>query len=172
MLKRLTVGLVEGLVLGALMALLTIKLLGLTSFGGAIAYLIALVMGALTGLVAGKPIWAREAKIEAGLKAVVGAGLSAGLLWMLRRWANVDLDLSAFGAGAGKLGELPAASLPLIAAALSVLFEIDNTGGPKGDSSKNSLPKTRVDEVIGREDTDALEDEVDAGAAQRRAHKG
>ena len=172
MLKRLTVGLIEGLVLGALMALVTIKVLGLASFAGVIAYLIAVVVGALTGLVAGKPIWAREAKIEAGLKAFVGALLSAVLLWMLRRFAQVDVDLGAFGAGAGKIGELPAVSLPLIATALSLLFELDNTGQGKGQTAGAALPKARVEQAEMAERLDVLDDETEADAPARRAHKG
>jgi ABC-type xylose transport system permease subunit len=171
MLKRLTIGLIEGLVLGAVMALVTIKVLGLTSFAGVIAYLVAVVVGALTGLVAGKPIWAREAKIEAGLKAFVGALLAGGLLWMLRRFAQVDVDLGAFGAGTGKIGELPAVSLPLIATALSLLFEIDNTGG-KAPAAGKALPKARVEQAERAESLDALDDEGEADAPVRRVHKG
>lgn len=172
MLKRLTVGLIEGLVLGAVMALVTIKVLGLASFAGAIAYLVAVVVGALTGLVAGKPIWAPGAKIEAGLKAFVGALLAGGLLWMLRRFAQVDVDLGAFGAGAGKIGELPAVSLPLIATALSLLFELDNTGEGKGQAAGEALPKARVEMAEVTEGLDAVDDETEADAPARRVHKG
>jgi ABC-type xylose transport system permease subunit len=171
MLKRLTVGLIEGLVLGAVMALVAIKVLGLATFAGAFAYFVAVVLGALTGLVAGKPIWAREAKIEAGLKAFVGALLAAGLLWMLRRFAPVDVDLGAFGAGAGKIGELPAVSLPLIATALSLLFELDNTGEGKGQAESKALPKARVEQAKMAEGLEAL-DEAEADAPARRVHKG
>jgi len=172
MLKRLTIGLVEGLVLGAVMALVTIKVLGLMSFAGVISYLVAVVTGGLTGLVAGKPIWAREAKIEAGLKAVVGALLAAGLLWMLRRFANVEIDLNAVGAGAGKLSELPAVSLPLIATVLSLMFELDNTGDAKGHAEGKTLAKARIEKVEMRESLDAFDDEADADTRARRVHKG
>jgi ABC-type xylose transport system permease subunit len=172
MLKRLIVGAIEGLVLGSLAAVVAIKLLGMTSFAGVIAYLMAVVVGLLTGLVAGKPIWAREAKIEAGLKAFVGAVLAAGALWVLRRWANVEVDLSAFGAGRGVIGELPAVSLPLIATALSLLFELDNTGEAKAQAREKAATKARVAAAPGGEAHDELEDEPHIEAPAHRARKG
>src|SRR6185436_7520967 len=71
MLKRLVVGLIKGFMIGLVLALILMKGLGLATFGGLLAYLIASIAGMLTGLIAGKPIWAKEAKIEAGLKAAV-----------------------------------------------------------------------------------------------------
>jgi hypothetical protein len=86
----------------------------------------------LTGLVAGKPIWAADGKIEAGLKAFFGALLSLGAMFALRRWVSLPVDLSALRAGSGTLGDLPAAALPMIAAALSAFYELDNTGADDG----------------------------------------
>ena len=76
MLRRLILGMLVGLVVGAGLAAGLARLIG-TSFvvpgGFAIAFASAAVAGALTGMVAGKPIWAAGAKVEAGVKAFFGA---------------------------------------------------------------------------------------------------
>jgi hypothetical protein len=135
MLRRVFSGLVLGAVLGGLVAAAIVSGLGPTFAGTAgilLAYGSALAVGAVTGLVAGKPIWAPGAKVEAGLKAFFGALLAAGGMFALRQWAQgwiIDLSLIHAG-GRGSIGDLPAASLPLIAGVLGGFFELDNTGEP------------------------------------------
>lgn len=177
MVKRLIVGLVLGLVLGAVIAAVLVQGLGIASFaasGAAVAYVTAALTGVLSGLVAGKPIWAADGKIEAGLKAFFGALLALAAMFALRTWVHLSLDLSALEAGAGPIGDLPAASLPLIAALLSTFYELDNTGdgekvdGKGGDASGSSPllgGKVRVGERA-----DALEDpdEVEPALKRRR----
>ena len=89
MVKRLVVGLVIGLLLGALAAAVAIKGLAILTFDGAAgtawAYILAAFTGALTGLVAGKPFWSADGKIEAGLKAFFGALLAAGGMFALQK---------------------------------------------------------------------------------------
>ena len=72
MLGRLLVGIVKGIVLGGLLGFGLLKL-GQAVPIAIVAYLAAAVTGILIGLIAGKPIWAPDAKIEAGMKAGVGA---------------------------------------------------------------------------------------------------
>jgi hypothetical protein len=164
MLRRLFIGLALGLAVGGLLAAGLIAGLKVPAFDGAggvaLAYAAAAVAGVLTGLVAGKPIWAPSAKVEAGLKAFFGALLGAGAMFALRQWASPwTADLSALGAGRGAVGALPATSLPLIAAVLGALFELDNTGGdatrkepepqgkrvePQGANGANRRAKARV----------------------------
>ena len=102
MLRRLILGLVVGLVIGAALAVGLVRL-GEVTFGGAggdmLAYLSAAAAGALTGLVAGKPIWASGARIEGGLKALFGALLAAGAMFALRQWASgFEPNLTVLGA--------------------------------------------------------------------------
>jgi hypothetical protein len=135
MLRRLIFGLVLGLIVGGVLAAGLVKL-GVLAFAGdggaALAYIAACITGALTGVIAGKPIWASEAKIEGGLKAAFGALMGAGAMFVLRQWAGgIAPDLSAIGAGAGPIGDSPALSLPVIAAVLGALFGLDNTDSPK-----------------------------------------
>lgn len=162
MVRRLVVGLVLGLIIGGLAAAGLVLGLKWTTFTGAggtvLAYASAACTGVATGLVAGKPIWASEARIEAGLKAVFGALISAGLMYALRRWAGAwTMDLSAISAGGpAAVGQLPAITLPLIGAVLGALFELDNTGDPE---PKKAGGKTAARHRIAARDA--------AGATQR-----
>jgi hypothetical protein len=149
MIRRLFVGLVLGLIIGGLVAAALVAGLHVTTFfgggGTVLAYLAAALTGTLTGLFAGKPIWSSDGKVEAGLKAFFGALIGAGLMFAMRQWAGgLYLDLSAIApGGAGPVGELPAASLPMIAALLGAFFELDNTGGEgaeKGAKTEKALP--------------------------------
>src|SRR5262245_22977233 len=135
MFRRLLIGLILGLVVGGLVAAglvagLHIGYFGTDAGGIALAYLSAAITGVLTGLVAGKPIWATGAKIEAGLKAFFGALLGAGLMFALRQWVHVHPGMELLAPGVSpelvpgaSLGELPVVALPLLAAVLGGFFE-------------------------------------------------
>jgi hypothetical protein len=144
MVRRLIFGLVLGLIVGVVLAAGLVRL-GAASFaeGGGVfvAYLAAAAAGALTGMIAGKPIWSSGAKVEGGLKALFGGLMSVGAMFALRQWATgFDVNLSALGGGGpAPVGDLPAASLPLIAAVLGGLFGLDNTGTDGDDQG----PKAR-----------------------------
>jgi len=150
MFKRLILGILIGLVMGAAAAGAVVRGLGVVSFAAAnlgtmLAYAAALATGAAVALVAGKPIWAKGAWIEVGLKAFFGSLLAAGGMFALRKWGVMNLDLSRFGAGVGAIGYLPAAALPIIATVLSVFFEIDNTEAPEeAAASKGPNKQVRV----------------------------
>ena len=112
-----------------------------------LAYLLAVATGIVTGLVAGKPIWAKDARIEAGLKAAAGAVVGAGLMYALRTWGGVSVDLGAYGNGV--LGELPMTALPMVATVLALFYEIDNSGEePDAKSEVEKTGKTRVAEAL------------------------
>lgn len=167
MLKRLIVGLILGTVIGAVVAAVLVQGLGMALFSNAVfAYLAAAATGVITGLVAGKPIWSADGKIEAGLKAFFGVLLALGGMFALRTWANIHLDLSMLKAGQDVLGNMPAASLPIIAAVLAGFYEIDNSPSDDGEkkdgsagagASKAGGKKVRVaadDEVAEDEEAD------------------
>jgi hypothetical protein len=172
MLKRLAFGLLFGLVVGGLLAAAVIKGVGMFAFAssgasGLLAYIFAAVTGVLIGLVAGKPIWASGGQIEAGLKALVGAGVAALAMLAMRHWFTIDLDLHSLSAGPAiptAAGLLPAVTLPVIAGVLGAFYEADNT--PAADekgakSSKGKAPASkknvRVVETKDEEDEELLE---------------
>jgi hypothetical protein len=179
MLRRLLVGLLIGLFIGGLAAAALMKGLSepvLDGGGGAVlAYVFAAITGVVTGLVAGKPIWASGGQIEAGLKAVFGALLAAGAMFALRQWAGFEMNLSVIDPAAhGALGMLPATTLPLIGAVLGGFYELDNTGTEKADEKK--LAKGSVSVPPGangkvRVDADPSEAEDEPEPASKKARR-
>jgi len=176
MLKRLFIGLVLGAILGAVIAAVLVQGLGMTLFsasalGAVTAYLAAAGSGLITGLVAGKPIWSADGKIEAGLKAFFGMLLSLGAMFVLRTWAKIDVDLSSLKAGHDVIGNLPAASLPIIAAVLGGFFELDNTGpSKKEEAEEKGAASTKKVRVAGdAEASEAAEEEEEEAPAKKKA---
>ena len=152
MLRRLFIGWVVGLFVGGLVAAGLVAGLGVLTFSGSggavLAYATAALTGALTGLVAGKPIWSFGAKVEAGLKALFGALIAAGLMFALRQWAGAWTipSIPTIGVnGPDAAGNLPAVSLPLLAAILGGFFGVDNTGDSKAadSSARGGVAKDR-----------------------------
>ncbi len=166
-LKRALFGLVKGVVVGGALGALVVFGLGMPVFAAWAAYVAAVLSGALTGLFAGRAIWERDARIEAGLKAGVGALIGAAAMFAIRKWLNVSLDLGELGRGT--VGQLPLASLPLISTALALFYELDNTGEPPapaekkrvaGDGAAEAPPRAALDEAL-------EEEEAEAEAAQK-----
>jgi hypothetical protein len=180
MLRRLFIGLALGLVVGGLLAAGLVAGLKVETFlgsgGGALAYAAASLTGIVTGLVAGRPIWASGAKVEAALKALFGALLGAGAMFALRRWAGgwaPDLHVIG-GGGPAAVGDLPAASLPMIAAGLGALFELDNTGDVEAAGSAAARKRVPVREANGSararvDEADAARSAEEAEVAAKRA---
>jgi hypothetical protein len=190
MFRRLLIGLILGLIVGGLVAAGLVAGLHQTLFplnetGGAfMAYLAAALTGVLTGLVAGKPIWATNAKIEAGLKAFFGALLGAGLMFAMRQWVHFAPGIEQLAPGQtpevihdATIGTLPMVSLPLLAAVLGGFFELDNTGGgeEKDEGKAESASKKRVAEgekkTNGKAKARVEDDEGDAGDEEAPAPK-
>jgi hypothetical protein len=174
MVKRLVLGLVVGLLVGGVVAFALLRGLGVPDFalgaGGALlAYASAAATGALTGLVAGKPIWSKGGQIEAGLKAIVGALVAAGGMFALRQWVHVDVALpdalTNLGANPaihdvhGALGALPFTALPLIAGVLGAFFGLDNTDGPAEPSKSKGVRVATAGNGKSRVATDDAADE-------------
>ena len=168
MFRRLFVGLFEGLVIGIALAVASVRGLGLSAPGTVLAALLAALSGLAVGLIAGRPFWARDAKTEALLKGGVGALIAAGLSVALGHWLTPSIDLAAFTLGAGPAGKLVAVSLPLIATALALFFELDNTGA---DATSARLPATKSKQRLASstelEDEIGLEDESERKIEKR-----
>ncbi|MCS6901472.1 MAG: hypothetical protein RMJ98_17750 [Myxococcales bacterium] len=186
MLRRLGIGLIKGLLVGGLMLAALLFGLKMAAVPVWAAYLLAVGVGALTGLVAGKPIWQKGARLEAGLKAVAGMILGALGMFALHRWGAVllrpDLLRSLAPAPALPPGQtapaltgLSLSFLPMISLALGLFFELDNTPTPEEKNVRKKLPppgsRARVSSEI---PTPAEIDELlDSGSqqSQRREHR-
>lgn len=164
MLRRALIGVIKGVVLGAVLAIALIQGLSIVMLGGVLGYVLLAAAGALAGAVTGKPAWAPDAKVEALLKTAVGAVLACVALFALRRWGAVPVDLTTWGAGQGKLGELVATSLPLIVGLLGLVFEVDNTD----DAGAAKPPRQRVAELETPSRAEVLDDATDEAASRER----
>jgi hypothetical protein len=168
MVTRILLGVLKGAVVGGALGALVVFGLSMSVFPAWLAYIAAVVAGALTGLVAGRPIWAKDARIEAGLKSLAGAVIAALGMFAVRQWLTLPLDLGSVGKGL--VGDLPIASLPLITAVLGLLFEVDNTGDDGEKNAKTPAEKKRVEELGAG---DALEEELseEESSASRRVRR-
>lgn len=186
MIGRLLIGIVKGLLVGALLGF-ALAQVGFAAPAWFIAYPAAALTGVLVGLIAGKPIWAADARIEAGLKAFVGALLGAGLMFAARRWLTlpVPVPLGALGGAnaslseaagsAGTLGGLAITSLAMIAALLGGFYEADNDdagasasqkGGEGAQKSAGRGPRVAIDEA-----EDELDEDEGAEQGRKEARK-
>ena len=176
MIGRLLFGLVKGLLVGGLLGFALAKA-GFAMPGAVIAYLGAAVSGVLVGLVAGKPIWAKDAKIEAGMKAIVGALLGAGLMFAARRWLS-GIPVPSLGTltngDAGTVGTLALTANAVVAAVLGAFYEADNTPSADGDKAGAAAPKQLTSNArvasSSKGASDSLEDE-DGAPPEKRAKR-
>ena len=164
MLKRLFLGLVLGVVLGGLLGYGLFQVLP-DAMTGVLGYPFAAAAGVLVGLVAGKPIWAKGAAIEAGLKAFVGALLSMGILFGL---SYAPLPIPAFaGLPAAALGKHAVLSLTAITTLLAIFYELDNTGGAEGPPKKRVATPGGKQRVASGDDALAEDEPVEDKRARR-----
>lgn len=182
MLLRLLLGIVKGVVLGGLVGY-GLAAIGFFAPGAVIAYLAAAVVGALIALIAGKPIWQKDSRIEVGMKAVAGAVLAPLLLLAVRHWLTMELPLDVaallpgLDAAQGQtltLGGFAVSSLALVAAVVGGFFDADNEPAEKDAEKSKAEPKQRIagaeadapDEQLAAEHEAA---EVEAGQRRRRS---
>jgi hypothetical protein len=176
-LLRLFIGLVKGLILGGLIGY-GIAAIGFGAPGALVAYLGAAVVGMLVALVAGKPIWVEDARIEVGMKAAAGATLAPGLMWLSRHFLTMGLPfdagvlpgLEALQGQSLAVGTFAVTSLALVAAVLAGFFDADNQPKPEGAAKKGAgASKKRI--AAARPDGAAAEaeaEQAEAEVSQRR----
>ena len=179
MLGRLLIGIVKGLLVGSLLGFGLVRL-GFPMPSALLAYPAAALTGVLIGLVAGKPIWAKDAKIEAGTKAFVGALLAIGLMAAARTWLLVPLPF-ALPASLGvvtqehaTLGGFAMTVLAGIAGLLGGFYEADNDAPadeatPPGAAAGKAQQGKRIAEA--RKAPGEEEEDLDSDPARKRSKK-
>src|SRR3954463_7205841 len=120
---RVIIGLVKGLIVGAGVGYGLLRL-GWTS--GVLAYLACAVVGALVGVVAGRPPWKAETIWTPVVKAIVGAIIGVGLCAIgFKLLPNPTFHLN-------QLGDLDLHSGPVLAPLVGILYgifvEVDDGG--------------------------------------------
>lgn len=128
MLRRLGIGLLKGLLVGAALGALFHFGLRWTSAEGLLGYLLAMGTGATAGVFAGSPPWRQDSWIETTLRAVAGLAIGAGLFYGAGAWLHLALPFGVAGVARGTaLETAPLFFLPLVAAFFGALVELDNT---------------------------------------------
>jgi energy-converting hydrogenase Eha subunit A len=149
-LVRLVLGLLKGAIVGGAVGF------GLVAAGMAvpstlIAYLAAAACGVLVGLVAGKPIWARDSRIEVGMKAAAGALLAPVMLFAVRRFVAIGFPtdmvtslpgLESVTAASLDLSTFAVTSLAIVTALIAAFFDADNQ--PVAEDDKAAAKKSRI----------------------------
>ena len=155
MLGRLLLGIIKGLGVGGLVGFGLVKL-GFPTPSPVIAYIAASVSGVLVGLIAGKPIWAKGATVEASTKAIVGGLLGIGILAAVRAllMIPVPLPLAPVFPAHALVGGFAGTALAIVAAVLGGFYEADNnpadasvkpvTGARIGSPKNGVAPKQRA----------------------------
>jgi hypothetical protein len=135
---RLLAGIVKGLIAGAGVGALA-YVLGI--HGGFMLFLVYGAVGAVVGVICGKPPWRHETLWTPTVKALFGFAVGAGLYYAWHRVAG-DFELPM----AAKLGApaAPMANIPyLLGGAIGIVYgafvEIDD-GGKSGKPGKSAQP--------------------------------
>ncbi len=172
--KRLGIGLLKGLVLGAAIAAgVSFGAHWATPSGGLLAYLLALGVGGTAGIFGGRAPWKEGAWIEAAIKGLVGVGVAALLYWLASTYAAASIPWPSIP-GPGASERIPWTSIPLlylsaIGALFGALVELDHDDGDaKAGAKKKGATKARVAPSLEIEDADV---EAAPAGATRPARK-
>ena len=163
--KRLGLGLLKGLVIGAAIGSgITFGLHWPTPSGGLLAYLLALGVGGTTGIFAGRAPWKDGAWVEAAVKGLFGVLAGALLYWLSSSYAAFGVPWPGAEAATAWTA-LPPLYLAAISAVYGALVELDHdpAAEKKTSKAKPATPRARV------ADEHTIEDAVvETKAARKR----
>jgi hypothetical protein len=122
---RILLGLLKGGIVGAAIAYLAGRI-GLVT--GTVALLMYGVIGAVAGLVCGKPLWRQETLFTPLLKAIFGFGVGIGATLIARKFlSGVTLPIAAIpGATEHPFPDVPLLLGPAIGILYGSLIELDD----------------------------------------------
>jgi hypothetical protein len=145
---KLLVGLLKGAVIGGVVGYGAVALADATGFGN--AWLTYGLIGALVGLLVGKPIWSllkdpNTTNIIAAIKAVFGFGVGCGLYALFAKvWGPEDIVFAEVGGYKVSLYWFP-----VLGAAIGGLYgafvELDDSIGDDGSKKKREPAPKRLD---------------------------
>jgi len=142
-LKRLGIGLIKGLLVGAAVGAGFQIGLGWGDTAGLLGYLLAMGAGATAGILAGTPPWKAEAWIEAVLKGLFGVGVGAGLYWVGSSFLAFEVPFALPGSQAGVAWtHMPLLYASVVGGFYGAFVELDNTGD--GGASEPGRKKRRA----------------------------
>jgi hypothetical protein len=125
---RVVLGLIKGGIIGAAVGFGAFRL-GLA--GGALGFIVYAAVGALVGVLGGRPPWRQETLWTSLIKGLFGLLVSMGLYWGARKLLGQTHLSFATGLGAPDqpLVDLPFLLAPIIGAIYGIFVEVDDAGG-------------------------------------------
>jgi hypothetical protein len=127
---RLVLGVLKGTIVGAAVGYGAWKV-GLG--GGPLSFVVYGLVGALVGVICGKPLWRQETLFTPLLKSIFGFAIGVGLFYGARKiLGGMHLSLATgMGAPDRPLVEIPFLLGPVIGALWGILIEVDDSVGAK-----------------------------------------
>ncbi|MBC8133973.1 MAG: hypothetical protein H7X95_13395 [Deltaproteobacteria bacterium] len=138
----LLLGILKGGVIGAAIGYFASQ----TGFAtGALAFLLYGVIGAVVGLLCGRPVWRQETIWTSILKALVGFGVGVGAAFAGHKWlGGVHIPVAFIpGAVDHALPDVPALFGAAVGIVYGVLMEVDDASGNSSPAKEAATPKTR-----------------------------
>ncbi|HXU04404.1 MAG TPA: hypothetical protein VN903_25760 [Polyangia bacterium] len=134
---RLFLGLLKGAVVGGALGFAAFKL-GVT--GGAAAFVTYAIIGAIVGMICGKPPWKQDTFWTSALKGIGGLIVGSLMYWggsKLLGGLHISLP-AALGAQPDRsVAELPILLGPLVGALWGAFIEVDDGGSAAAAADKN-----------------------------------
>lgn len=126
---RLVLGVLKGAIVGAAVGYGAWKL----GLGGALGFVVYGLVGALVGVVCGKPLWRQETLFTPLLKSIFGFAIGVGLFFGARKiLGGMHLAIATgLGAPDRPLVEVPFLLAPLIGLIYGAFVEVDDGSGSK-----------------------------------------
>ena len=124
---RLVLGVLKGAIVGAAVGYGAWKL----GLGGALGFVVYGLVGALVGVICGKPLWRQETLFTPLLKSIVGFAIGVGLFYGARKiLGGMHLAIATgLGAPDRPLIEVPFLLAPLIGLIYGAFVEVDDGSG-------------------------------------------
>jgi hypothetical protein len=136
---RVVSGLLKGGLIGLCVGALSWRI-GMTGLPGYIDYGI---VGALVGILGGRPPWRQDTIWTPLLKGIFGIVIGIGLYWVAHKFLyGVRLDFAVkLGAPDKPIPDVPVVLGPMIGALWGILVELDDSGKAGGSNSDSAISK-------------------------------
>ncbi|HVX97594.1 MAG TPA: hypothetical protein VHK47_21960 [Polyangia bacterium] len=136
---RVVTGLLKGGIIGFCVGALSWRI-GMV-MGGLPAFIDYGLIGALVGILGGRPPWRQETIWTPLLKGIFGVVVGIGLYWVAHKFLyGIRLDFAAkLGAPDKPIPDVPVVLGPMVGALWGILVELDDSGG--GATSESAVSK-------------------------------
>jgi hypothetical protein len=138
---RLVSGILKGAIVGAAVGYGAWKV----GLGGALGFVVYGLVGALVGVICGKPLWRQETLFTPLLKSIFGFAVGVGLFYGARKiLGGMHLAVAtSLGAPDRPLVDVPFLLAPLIGLIYGAFVEVDDGSGGKAAAAAGKTATTK-----------------------------